>query len=121
MKINTNDWMAVGDAVRESGVPQKTFYTIANRLGLVVEFFGTKCIRKKDVAKVTEARGVRGNPDWIGSYEKARKSALKAVESRLKRVEREGLTDAEKSRGEKIKAARSRAAGSLPAMATPAE
>ena len=121
MKIETDDWVAAGDAARESGVPQTTFYRAAHRLGLMAEFFGTKCIRKKDVAKVVAAKRERGNPDWIGSYDEARKAARLAVKSRLKRIEREGLTEAEASRGERIKAALSRRSGGLPSVATPAE
>ena len=110
MKIETNDWLSVAEAVKQSGIPQKTFYTIANRLGVVVEFFGTKCLRKKDVAKVVAARGRPGNPDWIGSYDKARKSALRAVESRMRRIEEVGMTEAELARSRR-----------LPSVTTPAE
>lgn len=111
MRIETDDWISVGDAVRASGIPQKTFYTIAKRLGFVVELFGTFCLRKKDVAKVVEARGVRGNPDWIGSGEAAAEAAMKAVKSRLRRIDREGMTEAEANRGARIRAARAKSHG----------
>lgn len=109
MKIETDDWVPVSVAVRKSGIPQKTFYSIANRLEFVREFFGVLCIRKKDIQKVVEARGVPGNPNWIGSTEAAAAAAAKAVASRLRRIERDGMTEAELNRGERIKAARAKA------------
>ncbi len=106
MKIETNDWLTMGEACSETGIPQRTVYRIAQRLNLVKEVFGTFIVRRKDLPQIVANKKRVGNPDWIESYEKASASGLRAVESRLRRIAEQGMTEAELRRGDKLKGRR---------------
>jgi uncharacterized protein (DUF2126 family) len=98
MKIDTNDWLPLAEAVVQTGIPQKTLYRIADRLGLAVDVFGVRVVRKSDLPKLVAGRMPAGNPDWIGDYEKASEAAAKATASRMRRIAEHGLTKSEKKR-----------------------
>lgn len=102
MRIETDEWMPLSDAIVETGIPQKTLYRIADRLGLSVTLFGVRVVRRADVPKLANGRLPLGNPDWIGDTDKASAAALKAVESRMRRVAESGLTKAEKRRNKAL-------------------
>lgn len=102
MKIETDEWIPLADAVAKTGIPQKTLYRIADRLGMKVEVFGVRVVRIADVPKLISGRMPVGNPDWIGNYEKASEAAVKSVESRMRRVAADGQTAAEKARNKRL-------------------
>lgn len=102
MKIETDEWMPLADAVKATGVPQKTLYRIADRLGLRTEVFGVRVVRRTELAKLASGRLPVGNPEWIGDYEKASAAAVKSVESRLRRVAASGATKAELRRNKRL-------------------
>lgn len=98
MRIETDDWIPLADAVAQTGIPQKTLYRIADRLGMETEVFGVRVVRKSDLPKLVAGRLPVGNPDWISDYDKASEAALKSTESRMRRIAERGLTKAEKNR-----------------------
>lgn len=98
MRIDTDDWIPLAEAIVQTGIPQKTLYRIADRLGMTTEVFGVRIVRKADLPKLAAGRQPVGNPEWIGDYEKASEAAIKAVESRRQRIAKHGLTRAEKKR-----------------------
>lgn len=89
MKIETNDWLTLAEAVEQTKLPQRTLYRIAERLGAISEFFGVKCVKKADIPAIVADRKRVGNPRWIESYEEASAAALAAVKSRKRRIARE--------------------------------
>lgn len=102
MKIETDDWVTLADVVTMTGIPAKTLYRTADRLGLKTEVFGVRVVRKSDIGRIAESRKRVGNPDWIGSPKKAAAAAGKAVESRRRRVETSGPTAAEVRRNKAL-------------------
>lgn len=103
MKIETDDWVSLPDAAKAAGVSLSTAHRIVKSLGLALEFFGVRIVRRKDVQTIQDNRKPIGNPDWITSHEAASEAAVRAVESRMRRVKRSGLTDAEKRRIEALR------------------
>lgn len=98
MKIDTDEWLPLADAVTRTGIPQKTLYRIADRLGVGATIFGVRVVKVVDLPKLVSGRLTKGNPDWIGSYEKAGEAAVKATQSRMRRIAERGLTKLEKKR-----------------------
>jgi hypothetical protein len=84
MKIETDDWITITEAAKESGIPDAVTRRLARDLGVLREFFGVRVIRRSDVVKLVENRRRRGNPRWIESYEEASEAAILAVKSRVK-------------------------------------
>ena len=102
MKIETDDWMPLAEAVALLGMPQKTGYRIADRLDLSVTVFGVRVIRKSELGKLEGGRLAIGNPRWAESGEAASAAAEKATESRRARVAASGPTAAEVRRNKRL-------------------
>lgn len=102
MKIETDEWLTLAEAVALLGIPQKTLYRIADRLGLAVTVFGVRVVRKSDVGKLAAGRQAVGNPRWIESGEEASAAAAMATESRRARVAASGQTAAELRRNKRL-------------------
>lgn len=91
MKIETEDWITLADACKLAGIPQASGYRTAKRLGIVENFFGVACVRKRDVATIEANRRRPGNPNWIESWEGAAADAVKGTAARMaKRAPRTG-------------------------------
>lgn len=56
MLIETDDWVKLSDAARESGVQQSVAYRIAHRIGIVEVIFGAYVVRKADIPKIAAAK-----------------------------------------------------------------
>lgn len=102
MKIDTDEWVTLPEVISATGMAQKTLYRIVDRLGVGQWFFGVRCVRKTDVARIVESKLPAGNPRWIGSGEEAAAAAIRAVESRMRRAAAVGLTAAEKRRNKRL-------------------
>ena len=102
MRIETDDWMSLPEATVATGFAPSAVYRIVERLGIGVEFFGVKCIRRADLQKVIDGKLPTGNPRWIASGDKAGEDARKATESRVARVAAKGFTAAEKRRNARL-------------------
>lgn len=102
MKIETDEWVTLSAACKDAGISQSTGYRLAKHLGVIVEFFGVKCVHNRDVARMKSERRRVGNQRWIASYEDAAKDAIKSVESRVSRVQASGPTKAEKRRNKRL-------------------
>lgn len=102
MKIETDDYIPLSDVPMLTGLSQSTAYRIAKRLGLVVEVFGVKVIRKDKLEAISEDRKPTGNPVWINDSEAASESALRSIESRMERIAQSGETASEKRRNRRL-------------------
>ena len=102
MKIETDDWIPLAEAVALLGMPQKTGYRIADRLELTVTVFGVRVIRKSELGKLEGGRHAVGNPRWAESGEEASAAAAKATESRRGRIAESGPTAAEVRRNKRL-------------------
>lgn len=102
MKIETDDYIPLSDVPMLTGLSQSTAYRIAKRLGLVVEVFGVKVVRKDKLETISDDRKPTGNPVWINDSEAASESALRSIESRMERIARIGETAREKRRNRNL-------------------
>lgn len=102
MKIETDEWLTLAEAVAVLKIPQKTLYRIADRLGLVETVFGVRVVRKTDLPKLAGDRKSVGNPRWIEDGDEAGAAAIKATESRRRRVAAQGPTAAEVRRNKRL-------------------
>jgi len=85
MKIDTDDYMTLMDASRELGMAHSSAGNLAKRLGIIVEIFGVRVIKKTDLDAMRKNRRGMGNPRWIEDYEAASSASYKAIESRERR------------------------------------
>jgi hypothetical protein len=102
MKIDTDEWVTLAEAVALLGIPQKTLYRIADRLELAATVFGVRVIRKSELGKLEGGRHAVGNPRWAESGDAASAAAEKATESRRARVAASGPTAAELRRNKRL-------------------
>jgi hypothetical protein len=102
MKIETDDWVPLAEAVALLGMPQKTLYRVAERLALSVTVFGVRIVRRNDLVKLEAGRLSVGNPRWSESGDEASAAAAKATESRRARVAESGPTAAELRRNKRL-------------------
>lgn len=102
MKIDTDEYIPLSDVPKLTGLSQSTAYRIAKRLGLVVEVFGVKIVRRDKLETIVDDRQPAGNPVWINDSEAASESAVRSVESRMDRIARCGETAREKRRNRNL-------------------
>ena len=95
MKIETDDYIPLCDVPMLTGIPQSTAYRIAKRLGLVVEIFGVKIVRKDKVEAISNDRKPAGNPVWVNDSAAASESALRSIVSCMERIAQSGDTASE--------------------------
>ena len=113
MKIETDDWLPLTEAMPLLKMSDRAARRLAADMELVQEFFGVKCIRRADVAVLNAHKRQRGNQDWIASGALAGAAATKAVESRMARVAKRGLTAAEKRRNSFLSSGKARSGAKL--------
>jgi len=85
MKIDTDDYMTLMDASRELGMAHSSAGNLAKRLGIIVEIFGVRVIKKTHLDSMRKNRRGMGNPRWVEDYEAASSASYKAIESRERR------------------------------------
>ena len=85
MKINTDDYITLMDASRELGMAHSSAGNLAKRLGIIVEVFGVRVIKKTDLDAMRKNRRGMGNPRWIEDFEAASAASYRAIESRERR------------------------------------
>jgi hypothetical protein len=113
MKIETDDWLPLAEAMILLKMSVRAARRLAADMGLVHEFFGVKCIRREHVELLNAHKRQRGNQDWIASGALAGVAATKSVESRLARVAKRGMTTAEKRRNAFLSSGKARAGAKL--------
>lgn len=113
MKIETDDWLPLAEAMPLIKMSARAARRLAADMELVREFFGVKCIRRADVAVLNAHKRQRGNQDWIASSALAGAAATRAVQSRLARVAKRGMTEAEKRRNAFLSTGRAAKGGKL--------
>lgn len=113
MKIETDDWIPLVDAMPMLKMSSRAARRLADDMGLVKEFFGVKCVKRDDISVLNANKRRRGNQDWIASRELAGEAAVKAVKSRMRRISRAGLTAAEKRRNAFLSGGKARRGATL--------
>lgn len=113
MKIETNDWLPLTEAMPLLNMSPRAARRLAADMGVVHEFFGVKCVRREHIDLLNANKRRTGNQDWIASHELAAAAAEKAVQSRMARVAKRGATAAEKRRNAFLSSGKARKGGKL--------
>lgn len=113
MKIDTDDWIPLTDAMPLLKMSERAARRLAADMGLVHEFFGVKCIRRAQIDVLNAHKRRPGNQDWIASGALAGDAATKAVESRMARVAKRGVTAAERRRNAFLSSGKARRGAKL--------
>lgn len=113
MKIDTEDWMPLSEAMPLLEMSDRAARRLAADLGVVRIFFGVQCIKKKHIELLNSKKRRVGNQRWIASGEAAGEAAIKAVESRTARIEKQGFTEAERRRNTFLSSGKTRGGGKL--------